>query len=132
MSNRRIDNFDSASTVAIVEDERISRQALAALLSGHGYQTQAFASAEEMLDSVQAETQETPGVALVDVDLPGMSGLQLLARLRRKFPDLCAVLITAADDENVRRFCRENPVTYMRKPVNLSQLLSLLQNQQSH
>jgi len=127
MSDRALDSFDSNSTVAIVEDERISRNALAALLSGHGYQTQAFESAEEMLNSVDSKNSEAPKALLVDVNLPGMSGLQLLAQLRRKFPDLYAVLITAADDEHIRRFCRENPVTYMRKPVNLPQLLGLLQ-----
>jgi DNA-binding NtrC family response regulator len=123
-----MDNKTEAhASVAIVEDERISRKALAALLSDQGYETTAFASAEEMLDSVD---RELPKVLLVDVDLPGMSGLQLLTLLEQRFPDVRAVLITAADGEDVKRFCREHPVAYMRKPLNLQQLLSLLSQRQ--
>ena len=115
------------ASVAIVEDDRISRQALAALLKDQGYETTAFESAEEMLEWVD---HQLPKILLVDVDLPGMSGLQLLTHLQQRFPDVCAVLITAADGEGVKRFCREHPVAYMRKPLNLEQLLSLLQERE--
>src|SRR5215217_5249473 len=94
MQDRGIDNFQGCSSVAIVEDERVSRQALTALLSGYGYQTKAFGSAEEMLDCMDCNECKQPGMFLVDVDLPGMSGLQLLTALERRFPDLQAVLIT--------------------------------------
>src|SRR5206468_7011000 len=52
------------ASVAIVEDERVSRKALTALLSDQGYETTAFASAEEMLDWID---HELPKVLLVDV-----------------------------------------------------------------
>lgn len=111
-------------SVVIVEDERVSRDALAALLKNHGYHTRAFATAEELLAEV--EQGECPRVVLADVDLPGMDGLDLLSQLERKHPDLYAVLITAADGERIERFCQDHSVPYLPKPLNRRQLLSLL------
>ena len=112
------------ASVMIVEDERVSRKALASLLAGQGYNIKAFESAEDLLAEVDRGTE--PLAVLADVDLPGMSGLELLSHLERKYPDLYAVLITAADGERIDRFCREHPCAYLRKPLNFAQLLSLL------
>ena len=126
-----IDNkTEPHGSVAIVEDERISRKALTALLSDQGYETTAFASAEEMLDWID---HELPKVLLVDVDLPGMSGLQLVTLLEQRFPDVCAVLITAAGALFAipkHEADRCNAEAYLRKPLNLQQLLSLLSQRQ--
>src|SRR5262245_12275611 len=112
------------ASVMIVEDERASRKALASLLMGQGYNIMAFESAEELLAEVERGAE--PWVVLADVDLPGMSGLELLSHLERRYPDLYAVLITATEGERIDRFCRDHPCTYLRKPINLARLLSLL------
>jgi DNA-binding NtrC family response regulator len=112
--------------VMIVEDERVSRMALASLLNGYGYSTRAFESAEDLLAEVE-QGEVHPRVVLADVDLPGMSGLDLLAQLERRIPGLYAVVITAADGDNVERFCREHPFPLLPKPLNLGRLLSLLE-----
>src|SRR3954471_10758494 len=67
--------------ILIVEDDRISRKALALLLSRSGYGVEAVGSAEDALHLADDLTGEgrMPRVALVDVDLPGMSGLDLIA-----------------------------------------------------
>ena len=114
----------SDESVMIVEDEPVSRSALATLLSGEGYQTEACESAEEAL--TRAHHGRIPRLALVDLNLPGMSGIDLLERLERLCPDLCAVLITAARDDEIDRFCRDHWVAYMRKPADFPRLLSLL------
>jgi CheY-like chemotaxis protein len=78
---------------------------------------------EEALSRIH---RKPPAVALVDVDLPGMSGLDLVARLERLRPGIRAVLITAAEGDRIARFRREHPVDYIPKPIDFPRLLLLL------
>ena len=111
--------------VLIVEDERVSRRALAALMSANGYQTEAAGSAEEALDVVRDEGVR-PDIALVDLDLPGMNGLDLIGQLTRLDPGVFPVLITAANGENLASVLRERGVAYLRKPLDFGRLMTLL------
>ena len=110
--------------VLIVEDERISRRALALLMSASGYPTQAVASAEEALKVLKQG--ETPAIALVDLDLPGMSGAELLEYLNQKAPPIKTVLVTAACEERVAKLTEGAPLPYFRKPIDLNALLRTL------
>jgi DNA-binding response OmpR family regulator len=67
-----------------------------------------------------------PRVALVDVDLPGMSGLDLISRLSASHPALVPVLVTASDDERVFEAVRDGGLLYVRKPVDVGRLMALL------
>jgi DNA-binding NtrC family response regulator len=111
-------------TVLIVEDENVSRLALKRLLDRCGYHAQACGSAEEALNKL--DDTDVPDVALVDVDLPGMSGLDLAAQIERTSPQTLTVLITAASGERINSFCRAHPVAYLQKPVNFDHLLSII------
>ena len=115
--------------VLIVEDERVSRRALAALMAASGYTPEAAASAEEALDAVRGDAVH-PAIALVDLDLPGMNGLELIGQLTRMEPSVFPVLITAANGEGLTEHLREQGVAYLRKPVDFSRLLSLLNTKQ--
>jgi CheY-like chemotaxis protein len=111
-------------TVMIVEDERISRNALSSLLTASGYSTSAYESAEEALRDVNGGP--IPQVALVDVDLPGMNGFDFISRLEKMRPDLMTVLITATDGERIEKFRSSHDVHYLRKPLDFPILLELL------
>jgi CheY-like chemotaxis protein len=111
-------------TVLIVEDERVSRRALALLLAASGYRAAAYESAEAALAGVDGGPP--PDVALVDVDLPGMSGLDFVSKLEERLPGTKAVLLTAAAGERNDRFRREHRGDYLRKPVDFPRLLMLL------
>ena len=111
--------------VLIVEDERVSRRALAALMASSGYTTEAAGSAEEALAALRAEGVH-PDIALVDLDLPGMNGLELIGQLTRRDPAVFPVLITAANGESLASHLREQGVAYLRKPLDFDRLLSLL------
>jgi CheY-like chemotaxis protein len=110
--------------VLIVEDERVSRKALALLLRACGYRTLAAGSAEEALTILSRD--DRADFALVDVDLPGMSGLELAERLAETRPGTFTVLITAAEGDRILNFVRDHPVAYLRKPVDFEHLLGLL------
>ena len=116
-------------SVAIIEDEPISRRALAMLLRDCGYNAHAYRTAEEFLSDLVDGNE--PSVVLADVDLPGLSGLELLEQLERRFPQLDAVLITAADNDHVHRFRQQHSCGYLRKPLDLPTLLSLLNQMQA-
>jgi CheY-like chemotaxis protein len=110
--------------ILIVEDEDISRRALAMLLSASGYETEAVDSGEKALD-VLAEGR-VPRAALIDLDLPGMSGEELLRQIVRKSPSILPVLITAADRERIDALRQDHQVQCIRKPVDIQGLLSML------
>ena len=116
-------------SILLVEDERISRQALTWLLTSSGFQTESYGSAEEALHAAE---EYLPPLALVDVDLPGMSGLELVKRLRARFPTLRVVLLTAVTGERISRFQKEHVVGYVRKPIDFPHLLEILDRFRPH
>lgn len=80
--------------VAIVDDDRSVRTALGSLLRSLGYRAMLFASAEEFL----AAKIESLDCLLCDINMPGMTGWELLARLKAEGQAVPAILITAFDE----------------------------------
>jgi CheY-like chemotaxis protein len=120
------DRAVSEPRVLIVEDDALSRRALASLLGSRGFRTESARSAEDAIELV--DRQGAPDVALVDVDLPGMSGLEFVIHLESTAPEATSVLITASDAERVRSFRRDHgAVGYLRKPVDILRLLGLIE-----
>ena len=88
----------SGIEVAIVEDLREIREGLGALIDGTpGFRCVGrYGSMEEALAGLRA----APHVVLLDIGLPGMSGIEGLRRLRAKYPDLSALMITVYEDDD--------------------------------
>jgi DNA-binding NtrC family response regulator len=110
--------------VLVVEDEPVSRRALSALMAARGCHTIAAGSAEDALRHMRSAGM--PRVALVDLDLPGMSGIDLIRKMTSDDPDVFAVLITAAADETVESIRKSGEVNYLPKPLDFDRLLTLL------
>ncbi len=85
--------------VAIVEDDRLIREGLAALIDGTaGYRcTGAFRSME---DALARTWSDVPDVALVDIGLPGMSGIKGLPLLRERYPRVALLVLTVYEDDD--------------------------------
>src|SRR5689334_12379247 len=81
-------NPSDPPTVLIVEDEHVARRALASLLDRSGFNPHAHESAEDALREIEHGCDAR--IALIDIDLPGMSGLDLIQRLEEKKPGLVA------------------------------------------
>jgi two-component system nitrogen regulation response regulator NtrX len=79
------------ASILIVDDEKNIRRTLRMVLEGEGYTVRDSGSAEEALAQL---FQERVDLAILDVRLPGMSGLDLLARLREEMPDLGTIMIS--------------------------------------
>jgi DNA-binding NarL/FixJ family response regulator len=85
--------------VAIVEDRRDIREGLAMLINGtEGYRcTGAFRSMEDALETMD---RDLPDVALVDIGLPGMSGIDGIRILKSRHPDLAMLMLSVYDDDD--------------------------------
>ena len=110
--------------VLIVEDEPISQRALRFLLQMHGYDADVAGSAEQAIKVLAADGHQFD-VVLVDVDLPGKDGMELLRDVRKLDPDAKPVLLTAVKRERVRPATRAG-VPYLRKPIDFNRLLGIL------
>ena len=102
--------------VAIVDDDDLMRSALQGLLKSVGLPAQAFASAEEFLKSGQ---QHHAACLITDIRMPGISGLELQARLNAEHCRIPTIFITAHDDGQMRmRALRAGAVEFLAKPFN--------------
>src|SRR5271163_4608422 len=106
--------------VAIVDDDDLMRSALQGLLKAVGLPAQAFASAEEFLKSGQ---QREAGCLITDIRMPGMSGLELQAKLNAEACRIPVIFITAHGDEKMRmQALRAGAVEFMRSEEHTSEL----------
>lgn len=111
--------------VLLVEDDRALRQALGDTLEIGGFAYRAVGSAEEALEAVQSDAYS---LVISDVNMPGMDGHQLLAHLRRQYPQLPVLLMTAhAAVERAVEAMRQGAVDYLVKPFEPKALLSLVE-----
>ncbi|MCU1331365.1 MAG: response regulator receiver protein, partial [Candidatus Angelobacter sp.] len=102
--------------VAIVDDDDLMRGALQGLLKAVGWSSQAFASAEEFLESGQ---QHDTACLIADIRMPGMSGLELQARLNAERCRIPTIFITAHGDAKMRmQALRAGAVEFMAKPFD--------------
>jgi FixJ family two-component response regulator len=111
-------------SVAIVDDEEPIRKALRRLLRASGIDTQSYASGQEFLDA--APTQR-PDCLVLDLHMPGMSGLQLLNTMRSARQNVPTVIITAHDEPETREQClAAGACAYLRKPLEDRLLLNAI------
>jgi FixJ family two-component response regulator len=115
----------TSPVVAIVDDDASLRRALARLLRTAGWRTVTFASAEAFLHN---DLQMPLDCLVLDVWLPGMSGVALLEHLETLGNTLPVILITGRDDVQLRqRAAQLGAVAYLPKPLDEQDLLLALQ-----
>jgi FixJ family two-component response regulator len=111
----------NATLIAIVDDDELMRDALKGLLKEAGFPVRAFASAEEFLDSGE---QHRTACLIADIRMPGMSGLDLQARLNADDIRIPIIFITAHGDEHLRmQAMRSGAVEFLAKPFDDEALL---------
>jgi FixJ family two-component response regulator len=110
-----------AKLVAIVDDDDSVRTALQGLLKAVGLPAQAFASAEGFLES---GTQDQTACLITDIRMPGMSGLELQAKLNAERRRIPIIFITAHGDAKMRmQALRAGAVEFLAKPFDDQALL---------
>ena len=114
-------NQGKTKLVAIVDDDDSVRIALEGLLKSAGLTARAFESAEEFIESGQ---QRQTACLIADIRMPGMSGLELQAKLNAEHCRIPIVFITAHGDAKMRmQALRAGAVEFLAKPFNDEALL---------
>ena len=107
--------MDHGKEIVVVEDDASMSQAIERLLKAAGWQPRMFNSAEALLDSDSVREAEC---FIFDVNLPGLSGLQLRARLRDQEIFRPTFFITAYDQAGVRQEAERGSAGYFIKPFD--------------
>jgi DNA-binding NtrC family response regulator len=115
----------SKTKILIVDDELIMRESLAGWLERDGHDVQTAASGEEALEKVK-ETQFD--IFLVDIKMEGMSGLDVLRRVKESDPDADVVMITAYGSiPSAIEAMKDGAYDYMLKPFDPNELGVLIE-----
>jgi FixJ family two-component response regulator len=114
-------NANETRLVSIVDDDESLRRSVKNLLTSVGFRVETFPSAEAFLQS--AHRADTRCVVL-DLRMPGMSGLDLLTHLAATGSPIPVVILTAhSDDEARRRMLQAGAVAFLGKPFHGEALL---------
>ena len=112
--------------VAIVDDDESVRDAVGSLFRSMGFQAQPFAGGQEFLGSPKLRAFRC---LILDVQMPGMDGLELQQRLAAASYPIPIIFITAYNDENVRtRAMRGGAVSFLTKPFSDDALLDAMKS----
>jgi FixJ family two-component response regulator len=113
------------SVISVIDDDASVRAAADNLLSSHGYLVCVFASAEEFLQSARPDDSSC---VIADVQMPAMSGLDLLTHMRAKGNTLPFIFITAFPEESVRaRALKAGAICFLAKPFAGPALISCVE-----
>ena len=111
------------STVFVADDDEPVLDSLRLLLEGRGYAVTCFASGEALLAALEAPAA-APDCAVVDVRLPGLSGLELQQRLQQRNRDLPVIIITGHGDIDMAvRALKAGAFDFIEKPFDDRRLL---------
>ncbi len=115
-----MENNSSSNRILIVDDERDLRIIFKRFLEVDGYNCQTVGTAEEALDVLD---EVDFSVVITDINMPGMSGIDLLREIRRRYPEVAVLVISAVDDRKVAVKALElGAFAYMIKPVSRNEL----------
>jgi len=111
-------------TVFVVDDDAAVRSSMCWLISSLNLPVQAFASALDFLDAV-APTRS--GCVIVDVKMPGMSGLRLQQEIKDRYPNMATIVMSAyGSPDTAARAVADGALAYIEKPVNDQVLIDLV------
>ena len=117
-------NRRSSATVFVVDDDEAVRDALTTMLRAAGHAAEAFASAEAFLSRIP---QSRSGCVVLDVRMPGMSGLELHERLAERAFPLPVIFLTAHGDVPMAvRAVKRGAFDFVLKPLDDRHLMSVI------
>jgi CheY-like chemotaxis protein len=108
--------LDRPYSILITDDDPVARETLREIVAPQGFHTLMAESGEEALDLIR---EHEVHLALFDMNLPRLSGLETLALIRQMRGGIPAILITGQQDDNLmRRALSEHAFCVLAKPVN--------------
>lgn len=114
------------SLISVVDDDRSMGRMLARIIGAAGLRVAVFTSAEEFLDSARLNDS---ACLVLDVDLPGMSGLELQDRLNNSGQEIPIIFISGQSTEQTReRALKAGALGFFDKPFSIDSLLTTIQS----
>jgi len=114
----------------VVDDDEAVRDSMRAVLESFGIDVSDYSSARDFVARVSAPID---GCMLLDLHMPGMSGLELLELMRRRGSDLPVIVITGRSDDLLKeRALRAGVVALLDKPVEETTLMNALDRAFAH
>jgi FixJ family two-component response regulator len=115
--------------IYLIEDDKSVRRAFELFLKSAGMKYISYESAAEFLSGFKQGLDDT---LVLDLNLPGMSGCDLLKKLDLDGVHIPVIVITASDDPNSREYCKQYGVkVYLRKPVDGEALIDIIRYYQN-
>ena len=105
--------------ILVIDDETAMLETLSSFFGNRGYQLMTAASAEAALKLIK---EEQPALALIDIKLPGMNGIELLKIIKRDYAAVKTFVITAYDEENKKAVETIGVDAFFAKPIGLDAL----------
>ena len=106
--------MSTVSVISVVDDDESVRAATSKFLRSHGYTVRAYSSAEDFLRSGRFDDTSC---VIADVQMPGMSGLELLTTMRAQGHGAPFIFITAFPDDTIRaRALQAGAICFLPKP----------------
>ncbi|MGD8801218.1 MAG: sigma-54 dependent transcriptional regulator [Desulfobacterales bacterium] len=116
----------SSYSIYIVDDEALARNGLKLALKKKNYSVKGFGTAESAINAID---KNPPDLVLLDIGLPGMSGVEALEIIKQRHPEVIVVMITAYEDvQTVVSSMKNGAYEYVVKPVQMDALLVILRN----
>jgi DNA-binding NtrC family response regulator len=111
-------------SILVVDDDTEVRETLSSVLLDEGYLVEAVKSGKE---AIRASETAYFDVALIDMELPDMKGIEILRRLKEKQPGMVRIIITGFPSlENAVKAVNEGAHGYVLKPFNMAELLKMI------
>ena len=118
--------MNNKGSILIVDDDENLRETLSLMLEMKGYATDSASSGSEAIDKVQGRLFN---IALLDIKLPDIDGIDLLRSLKEKHPDLAAIMVTAhSSTETAVQALNRGASAYITKPIGMNDIISVVQD----
>jgi two-component system response regulator RegA len=115
---------ETLPSILLVDDDEILRERLAQAIRARGYEVRTAGNADE---AMKEATQDSPEMAVLDLKMPGKSGLDLLRELRQHDPSTRVLMLTGYGSiATAVQAVREGAVGYLPKPADADEILSAL------
>lgn len=102
--------------ILIVDDEEVVRNVLQRILKEAGYDATVAVDGEHAINTLYQEEHE---VVLLDIKMPGMTGIEVLGKLTAQWPDICVIMITAVmDAQTAVKAMKLGALDYITKPFD--------------
>jgi DNA-binding NtrC family response regulator len=109
--------------ILIIDDDESTRRSLSLIFGKKGYETETAGTGREAIEKAR---EEFFNLALLDIKLPDMAGVELIAPLKEMHPDMEVIMVTAyASLETAVQALDEGASAYITKPLNMDEVLAI-------